>query len=83
MAPANNSRRKIKNKQQIQIRCMQINVQHSRVGTDNLMNLIQQDNTFIVFVQEHTTKRNSRNYKDTQDLHVRGRQESDSRNNYQ
>jgi len=33
---------------------MQINLQHSRVATDNLMNLIQQDNTGIVLVQEHT-----------------------------
>jgi len=52
MAPANNNRRKINNKQQIMIRCTQINLQHSRVATDNLMNLIQQDHTDIVFIQE-------------------------------
>ena len=31
---------------------MQTNLQHSKVATDNLMNLIQQDHTDIVFVQE-------------------------------
>jgi len=31
---------------------MQINLQHSTVATDNLMNLIKQDHTDIVFVQE-------------------------------
>ena len=31
---------------------MQINLQHSRVVTDNLMNLIQQDRIDMVFVQE-------------------------------
>jgi Holliday junction resolvasome RuvABC ATP-dependent DNA helicase subunit len=38
--------------QQTQIRCMQINLQHSRTTTDNLMKLIQQDHTDIIFVQE-------------------------------
>jgi hypothetical protein len=33
-------------------RCMQINLQHSGVATDNIMNLIQQDHIDIVFVQE-------------------------------
>ena len=49
MALANN-RRKINN-QEI-IRFMQTNLQHSRVATDSLMNLIKQDHTGIVFVQE-------------------------------
>jgi hypothetical protein len=57
MAPANN-RRKINNNQQITIRCMQIHLQHSRVATDNLMNLIQQDHTYIVFIQEPYLLRN-------------------------
>jgi hypothetical protein len=39
------------NNQQISLRCIQINLQHSRVATDNLMNLIQQDHIDIVFVQ--------------------------------
>jgi ribonuclease HI len=38
--------------QKTQIRCMQINLQHSRTATDNLMKLIQQDFTDIVLVQE-------------------------------
>jgi ribonuclease HI len=38
--------------QQTQIRCMQVNLQHSRTATDNLMKLIQQDLTDIVLVQE-------------------------------
>jgi len=52
MAPVNNSRRWINNHQQISIRCMQIKVQNSRLARDNLMNLIQEDRTDIVFVQE-------------------------------
>jgi len=51
MAPAKN-RRNINNNHQIMRRCMQINLQHSRVATYNLMNLIKQDHTDIVFVQE-------------------------------
>ena len=51
MASANNTNKGINN-QQNSIRCMQINLQHSRVATDNLMNLIQQDHIDIVFVQE-------------------------------
>ena len=31
---------------------MQIKLQHSRAATDNLMKLIQQDNTDIVFIRE-------------------------------
>jgi len=31
---------------------MQINLEHSRVATDNLMNLIKQDHIDTVFVQE-------------------------------
>jgi endonuclease/exonuclease/phosphatase (EEP) superfamily protein YafD len=52
MAPANNNRKGTNNNQQIPIRCTQINLQHSRVATDNLMNIIQQDHTDIVFIQE-------------------------------
>jgi len=52
MAPANNNRRKIDNNQQTMIRCMQINRQHLRIATDNLMNLIEQKHTDILFVQE-------------------------------
>jgi len=52
MASANNTNKGINNNQQNSIRCMQINLQHSRVATDNLMNLIQQDHIDIVFVQE-------------------------------
>ena len=57
MAPADNSRKKItqvhkNSKLQAPIRCMQINLQHSRAATDNTMKLIEQDNTDIVFIQE-------------------------------
>jgi len=52
MAPANNNRKGTNNNKEIPIRCMQINLQHSRVVTDNLMNIIQQDHTDIVFIQE-------------------------------
>ena len=34
------------------IRCMQINVQHSRTETDNLRNLIEQDSSHVIFMQE-------------------------------
>jgi hypothetical protein len=44
--------RKVKfNNPQISLRCIQINLQHSTVATDNLMNLIQQDHTDILFIQ--------------------------------
>jgi len=39
MASVNN-RRWINNNQQISIRCMQINVQNTRLARDNIMNLI-------------------------------------------
>ena len=52
MASANNTNKGINNNQQNSIRCMQINLQHSRLATDNLMNLIQQDYIDTVFVQE-------------------------------
>ena len=52
MASAYNTNKGINNNQQNSIRCMQINLQQSRVATDNLMNLIQQDHIDIVFVQE-------------------------------
>jgi len=31
---------------------MQVNLKHSRVATDNLMKLIEQDNTDIIFIPE-------------------------------
>jgi len=37
---------------------MQINLQHSRVVTDNLLNLIKQQHPDIVFVKNHTSKQN-------------------------
>jgi endonuclease/exonuclease/phosphatase (EEP) superfamily protein YafD len=49
---ANTKRRGININQQISIRCLQINLQHSKVATDNLMKLTQQEHTDIVFVQE-------------------------------
>jgi len=34
------------------IRCREINLQHSRTATDNLMKLTEQDNSDIIFIQE-------------------------------
>jgi hypothetical protein len=31
---------------------MQVNLQHSRIATDNLMKLTEQDNSDIIFIQE-------------------------------
>jgi len=39
-------------KLQAPIRCIQINLQHSRAATDNIMKLIEQDKSDIVFMQE-------------------------------
>jgi Holliday junction resolvasome RuvABC ATP-dependent DNA helicase subunit len=58
MATANSNRKGINNNHLKSIRCMHINLQHSRVATDNLMNLIQQDHTDIIFVQEPYTLQN-------------------------
>jgi hypothetical protein len=54
MALTNNSRIRghKTTKPQAPTRCMQINLQHSRVATDNLMKLIEQDNTDIIFIKE-------------------------------
>jgi len=57
MAPADNSRKRItqgykNSKLQAPIRRTQINLQHSRAATDNIMKLTEQDNTDIVFIQE-------------------------------
>jgi len=57
MAPEHNHReRNIRNhaynKTQSPIRCMQINLQHSRTATDNILNLSEQDKTDILFIQE-------------------------------
>jgi len=57
MAQTDNSRKRIiqghKNiKLQAPFRCMQINLQHSRTATNNIMKLIEQDNSDIIFIQE-------------------------------
>jgi hypothetical protein len=52
MAMANTKTRGININQQISISYMQINLQHSKVATANLMKLVQQEHTDIVFVQE-------------------------------
>ena len=57
MAQTDYSRKRIiqghKNiKPQAPIRCMQVNLQHSRTATDNLMKLTEQDNSDIIFIQE-------------------------------
>ena len=42
-----------------QIRCLQINLQHSRSATDNLMNIIEKDEIGIIFSQELYLCRNT------------------------
>jgi hypothetical protein len=54
-------------KMQTQIKCIQINLQHSRLATDNLYKIIE-DSTGILCIQEPYTIRNktaglSKNYK--------------------
>ncbi|PSN29885.1 hypothetical protein C0J52_26362 [Blattella germanica] len=41
-----------------QMRCLQINLQHSRFVTDNLMNIIEKDEIGITFIQEPYLYRN-------------------------
>jgi hypothetical protein len=57
MAQIDNQRKRIiqghKNtRPQASIRCMQINLQHSRTATDNIMKLTEQGNSDIIFIQE-------------------------------
>ena len=52
MATAKHKRTGNINKKQTLIRIMQMNLQHSRTATDNLMKLTQQDLTDILLVQE-------------------------------
>jgi len=57
MAPAHNHREQNKknhvhNRTHASIKCMQINLQHSRTATDNIMNLSEQDRSDILFIQE-------------------------------
>lgn len=40
------------------LKCLQINVQHSRAATSNLVNMIKKTNTDIAFVQEPYTVNN-------------------------
>ena len=44
---------------QAPIRCMQINPQHSRTATDNIMKLIEQDNSDTILTQEPYLYQNS------------------------
>ena len=39
---------------QIQIKCIQINLQHSRLATDNLRKIIEEDITIILCIQYKT-----------------------------
>jgi hypothetical protein len=52
MATVTTKRKGTNTNQSTSIRFMQINLQHSRMATDNLMKLIRQDHTDTVFVQE-------------------------------
>jgi hypothetical protein len=63
---------------------MQINVQQSRVTTDNVMKLIQQDHTDIIFVKTiHTPTQSSSNNKNPQDIHIHRRQKQGGYHNRQ
>jgi hypothetical protein len=42
---------------QSQLRCIQINLQHSRLATDNLRKITEEENTDIIFIQEPYTIR--------------------------
>jgi len=45
-------------KMQTQTKCIQINLQHSRLATDNLMKIIEEDTTDILCIQEPYTIQN-------------------------
>jgi hypothetical protein len=47
------------NRHRDQINCNQINLQHSRVATDNLMQILAQENTDMVKIQELYLYQNS------------------------
>ena len=47
------------NRKREQINCYQINLQHSRVATDNLMQIIAKGNTDMVMIQEPYFYQNS------------------------
>jgi vacuolar-type H+-ATPase subunit F/Vma7 len=36
------------------IKCIQVNLQHSRAATANLMKAVAEDETDIIFIQSHT-----------------------------
>jgi len=75
----NNRKRKTKGRKNTSplatIRCRHINLQHSRAATDNLMKLIEQDNSDIIFLQKPYLYKNrlagltksTRNYISTED----------------
>ncbi len=46
------------NKPKTPIRCMQINLKHSRIATDNLMKLLEQEKTDVIFIQEPYLNKN-------------------------
>jgi endonuclease/exonuclease/phosphatase family metal-dependent hydrolase len=63
MAPFPNTRRGKTNRlnplnQTVKLKCLQVNLQHSRVATSNLTQVIQQYNIDIVFLQEPYTVHN-------------------------
>ena len=37
---------------QTRLKCIKLNVQHSRLATDNLWKIIEEENTDIIFIQE-------------------------------
>jgi hypothetical protein len=45
-------------KLQTQVKCIQINLQHSRLATDNLLEIIEEDSTDILCIQEPYTIQN-------------------------
>ena len=45
-------------KMQTQIKCIQINLQHSKLATDNLLKIVEEDSTDILCIQEPYTIQN-------------------------
>jgi len=48
---------KVKRIMQTHLKCKQLNLQHSRLATDNLLKITDEENTDILFIQEPYTIR--------------------------
>jgi hypothetical protein len=50
------------------IRCIQINLQHSRTATDNLMKLVEKEKTDIIFIQVPYLSHSALNDRDNKNI---------------